>query len=146
LQVNLPQKTVSTTPPPTVADSNGGFRGRTTLCVSGFFSERMVFSGVSASLLLPKIVFALLHLRPVAGSGQLLIRLRRKAKVVGALDGHFLVHFGNQANDVEVVLLRFFIHDPVAREGPDNVVIRAFRQFSFHLGTLHDRTRIESLE
>jgi len=72
--------------------------------------------------------------------------LRRKAKVVSALDGHFLVHVGDQANDVEVVLLGFFIRDSVAREDPDNLVLRAFRQFSFHLGELHDRIRIEGLE
>lgn len=59
--------------------------------------------------------------------------------------GHFLDHFGDQANDVEIALLHFFFHDPVAREGPDNVVIRAFRQFSFHLGKLHDRITIGGL-
>jgi hypothetical protein len=62
--------------------------------------------------------------------------LRGEAKVVGLRDGHVLLHVRNQANDVEVILLGFFIDDTVAGEGPDHVVIGAFRQFSSNSGLL----------
>ncbi len=38
--------------------------------------------------------------------------LRRKAKVVGALDGHLLFHFSDQANNVGIVPLRFLWISP----------------------------------
>jgi hypothetical protein len=68
------------------------------------------------------------RLRFPTGLGQLLVRFLREAEIVGALDGHFLFDIDDLANDVEIVLLGFFVHYAVARKGADNVVVGAFRK------------------
>jgi hypothetical protein len=56
----------------------------------------MLFCRVSASLSLLNRFRAAVFLKPAAGSGQFLIRLHGKAEIVGALDGYFLVYFGDR--------------------------------------------------
>jgi hypothetical protein len=59
----------------------------------------MVFSGVGASLSLPKLFRAAVF---KAGSrlGSVFFPAHGKAEIVGALDGHFLVYFGDRTGFV----------------------------------------------
>ena len=55
---------------------------------------------------------------------QLAVGFRYKTEIVGALDRHFLCHFEDLANDVEIVFLRVFVDHAVGRKSSDHAVVR----------------------
>jgi hypothetical protein len=105
------EATLIHSPPKT---ESGGFRGPLWVAPSG---ESLVCRHAGAG---KAPLFRVSKVSSPRGSA--FVRFLGKAEIVGPLDGHFLCDFEDLANDVEIVLLRFFV-DTAGRKSSDHGVM-----------------------